>query len=248
MKKMSLFAVVSDSILAAACAFALIFTAVRFYTKNPSLGLGLGCAAFVLFGALAYMKLSARRGKAIAFGKNSGKRKAFKTYLCSLDAQSAAGLIAPAFGGKATDAGVTCDGKIYLPHFTPNALSPNDICGEIAMNSAQKKVIVCNAATDDAVKFAGLFGVEIAFSDEIYDKLNELGALPESYPFAESLKPKLKDLLKRAVRRSNAGRLFWCGLWLTLFSYFTFFPVYYIVSGGIFLVLSAVCVLFGARD
>lgn len=248
MKRRSILAVVFDSIFAALCAFAIIFTAVRFYTKNPALGLGLGIAAFVLFGALAFVRLCSKRGRAITFGKNQGRRQAFKTYLCSLNTKAAAALLLPALGGQATQKGIESGEVLYILHFTPQPLSPNDMCGAIATDTQLKKVVLCNSATEDGVKFANLFGVDVLFADGMYEQLEKQNALPEKYPFGDAIKPKFKDKLKGAMKRENAKRLFWCGLWLTAFSYFTFFPIYYIISGGVLLILAAICLVFGKRD
>ena len=248
MKRISFFAVIADSALSALCAFALIFTAVRFYTKNPALGLGLGIAAFLLFGALAFLRLNAKRGKAAAYGAGVSRRRNFATYLCTLSPDAAAGIIAKALGGTAEGARVLRGESIYISKFTPQPLSPNDICGAIAFESDKKKIVACNGATDDAKKFASIAGAQVVTSDEIFDKLEDMGALPEKYPFAEAAKPKLREALKGAIKRANAGRLFWCGLWLTAFSYFTFFPVYYIIAGGLMLIFAAVCLIFGKRD
>lgn len=244
---MSPIAVAGDSLLAAACAFTLIFTAVRYYTKNPALGLGLGCAAFALFGALAFVRLSAARGAAIEHGKNRGKKKAFATYLCSLGRDEATALLAEAMDGRATGDGAVCGDRLYLPVFMPEALSPDDLCEAARLKTDKKITAICNGATDEAVRFAAMFGIEMKFCDEIYDRLCERGAEPDVSAFAERARPAPREILKRAIKRSNARRLFWCGLWLTAFSYFTFFPVYYIVSGGIILVLAAVCAVFGTE-
>lgn len=247
MKRISLFAVIADSILAALCAFALFFTAVRFYTKSPAIGLTLGIAAFVIFGALAFLRLSSKRGKAAAFGKNQRRRQALRAYLCTLATKEAKELLSGAVGGNICGQGVESDGKIYVARFEPSALTPNEMYEALAFDSSLKKVVACNEATDEAIAFAKRAGADIMTADEIFDKLEATGTLPESH-LKDDAKPAFKDRLKGAIRRANAGRLFWCGLWLTAFSYFTFFPVYYIVAGGLMLIFAAVCLVFGRRD
>lgn len=247
MKKISLFAAATDSALAAACAFVLIFTAVRHYTDNAALGLGLGIAAFALFGALAFFRLTSKRGKACAFGKKQARRQAEKLYLCTLTKSAQVGLLAAATGGKATGAGAFKDGATYMPVFCPEMLSPNDICGATAKKCEGKKIIVCNGATDEAKRFAAFAGAEIINSDEILDKLEELHALPEELSKKNGTKAGIKQKFASLLMRKNASRLMWCGLWLTAFSYFTFFPSYYIAAGGVMLSLAAVCLIFGKR-
>lgn len=239
MKRQSLFAVILDSVLAAACAFILIFTLTRFYTHRPVLGLCLGIAAFAAAGALAFLRLNARRGNALQKGRAQKKLAAFEKYTCMLTASGAAELIAAATGGSCTDIE-------YIALFRPEPLTANELCAATAHESGRRKCVVCNRAGDAAERFAKESGVEVMTAERLYGKLESAGALPELPPVAA--RTRLADRLKGAVLRSNAGRLMWCGLCLTAFSYFTFYPLYYIISGGIVLMLAAICLVFGKRQ
>lgn len=247
MKRISFFAVVTDSILAATGTFALLFTVIRYYTKNVALGLGAGIAIAVLCGVLTFIRLRSKRGKALATGKKLKQRQAFKLYLCTASAEVVNGLIASAVGGNITERGIATEDRVYIAQFAPLPLSPNEICRAAAFDSDLKKTIVCNEADEAAVQFAGTADVGLLFADEIFDKLAQTGRLPE-VNVINGAAPKIRNKLKGAIKRSNAIKLFWCGIWLTAFSYFTFFPVYYIVAGGLALMLSAVCLIFGKRE
>ncbi|MDD6927218.1 MAG: hypothetical protein PUJ49_05075, partial [bacterium] len=48
--------------------------------------------------------------------------------------------------------------------------------------------------------------------------------------------------------RKNAGRFLLYGILLELFGALSFFPVYYSVSGGIFIILSLSVFFFGLKD
>ena len=246
-KKISLFAVIADSAFAAACAFAVIFTAVRFYARDSALGLALGAAAAVLIGALAFLRLSSRRSACLTSSRARSRRQAFRAHLCSLPESRVLQLVQPALGGRITPAGIESGGALYIADFMPQALSPNDICRAIAAETAEKKIIMCNDATEEAVRFARSCGAETLFADDIFSKLESLDALPEHYADGKAARPSVKAALKDALKRANFGRLFRCGLWLTAFSYFTFLPAYYIAAGTIMLALAAVCLIFGKR-
>ena len=143
MKRQSLFAVILDSVLAAACAFILIFTLTRFYTHRPVLGLCLGIAAFAAAGALAFLRLNARRGNALQKGRAQKKLAAFEKYTCTLTASGAAELIAAATGGSCADIE-------YIALFRPEPLTANELCAATAHESGRRKCVVCNRAGDAA--------------------------------------------------------------------------------------------------
>ena len=245
---MSFFAVITDSILAAICTFVLLFTVIRYYTKNIALGLATGIAMAVLCGILTFVRLHSKRGKALAAGKKLKRRQAFKLYLCTADADATNKLIADVTGGAITERGITTEDRIYITLFTPMPLSSNEICRAAAANSGLKKTIVCNEADDDAIQFAKAADIGLMFSDEIFEKLDRTDSLPGLNVAGVGTGARIRQKLKGAIKRSNAIKLFWCGVWLTAFSYFTFFPVYYIVAGGLILILAAVCLIFGRRE
>ncbi len=247
MKNSSLFSVAADSVLAAACALFITFTAVRYYTGLTAAALALGCAAGAALGAAQFMRLRKKRSCALAFGKKERARQAFKTYMCSLGERGAAQIIAAATGGKITPEGVVSDGKLYIAKFMPELLSPNDMCGAIAQDTPLEKVVVCNGATDEAVRFASTFGVRTELSDSLFERLENLSALPEGYLKYGRGREKFSQRFRKILKRAHAKRFMFCGLWLAAFSYFTFFPAYYIAAGGIMLIFAAACLLFGEK-
>lgn len=246
MKMLSLFAVITDSIFAAACSLFIFFTAIRFYTGNVPLALFFGIVAALVLGALCFLRLKAKRGRAISLGQSEGKRSNFKLYLCTLDKSGRMDILKKAYGGEIKDGALVSGDRIYVAEFTPLPLSSNDICRATAFASTLEKVVVCNSLSDEAKAVADRLDVRVAVADGLYEELEKKGELPESYPFKTGKKKNFMCMLKGAVKKSYALRWMMCGLWLTAFSYFTFFPVYYIVAGGVMLAFSAVCLLFGS--
>lgn len=245
MKKMSAFALFADSFLAAACAFMITFTAVRFYTKEGAASLICGAAAFILFGAAAFARLRRKRGKLVRSRAESAKKRALFEHLSGICPEAAAELLLPALGGKMAEGGIESGDKLYFLKFTPRPLSPNEVCREATFSTPLKKIILCGAAEEQTAEFCRRCGAELAQGDEAYEAIKTCPFDPP--PKAPRTKGP-KELLSRAFRRSSAGRWLRCGLWLTTFSYFTFFPAWYIAAGGTMLVLAALCLIFGKRD
>ena len=69
--------------------------------------------------------------------------------------------------------------------------------------------------------------------------MKEKDLLPEKYVYEGAKKISFFKRVKSRFSRRICAPLFWSGLSLMALSYFTFFPIYYIVSGGIMLILSA---------
>lgn len=246
MKRASMFSVAADSALAAVCAFIFVFTAVRFYTDNPPLGAGLGVAAFAAFGSFTFLRLYSRRKSAIESRADDKRTQEFKNYLCTLHGERARVLTATATGGKAIDDVVILNGRAYVPLYLPEPLSANDICRATAFDSKGKKCVICNGASPEGMLFAEGADIEIMDSSALYAAFEERGLLPEKLPAARRGR-KFLTALKAGMNRRAARRLMVCGLCLTAFSYVTFFPLYYIISGGIMLALAGFCAVFGAK-
>jgi hypothetical protein len=70
--------------------------------------------------------------------------------------------------------------------------------------------------------------------------LKKQNLLPEKFIFEGVKKPNIFKRIKAKFNKKLCLPLFFCGLSLTLFSFFTFFPIYYIITGGILLILSAI--------
>ncbi len=250
MNKISFFSVAADSFFAAVCGFLLFFTAVRYYSSDAALGLACGIGAFISFGLLAFLYLKRKRGKKLLIGKDEREKHKLCLHLATISQNAAAKTILPLYKGAFINADdcIETDECIYVPLFRIQPLSPDDIAKEIKNCGQKRKEILCNAVSFEGAKTAAAFGLKLIQADDIYKGLKELDALPKEYEFAEKSKTPFLKRFSGAFRRSAALKLFWCGLCLLTFSFFTFFPLYYIISGGVILVLSAVCLIFGKRD
>ena len=80
MKRLNL-PLILDTFFAAACAFFLFFTAIRFYTKSAVLGLIFGICAALLFGALGFLYISNKQNKSLLLSRDEKNKKLLSLHL-----------------------------------------------------------------------------------------------------------------------------------------------------------------------
>lgn len=244
MKRLNL-PLVTDTFFSALCAFLLFFTAIRFYTKNAVLGLIFGIFAALLFGALSFIYISGKMNKSLLLSRDEKNKKLLSLHLSLSSDAYILKLIKDALGENAKIRGkrVICDGASYFYNFKMQPLCEDDIAKVIKFKTEDKKCIFCNLASGDAAALAEHFLITLKGIDEVFALLKKNNLLPEKYVYEDAAKPKLLSRVKSRFNRKLSAPLFWSGAALLLLSYFTFFPIYYIVSGGIMLVLSAVALV-----
>jgi hypothetical protein len=244
MKKLNL-PIISDSILSGLCGFLLIFTAVRYYTKNLQLALALGIVAALLLAFLAFVYIRKRQGKKLLSARDERGKKLLSVHLAVCPICETQSIFLKLLDCKLTGKELVSEDKIYFLRFRLSPLSQDDIVGVIKNKSALQKIILCNEIQADAQKLADNFLIEIVTLATLYPELKDKNLLPEKYIFEGSNKPQLKARIKATFKKSRARPLFWCGLSFLFLSYFTFFPAYYIVAGGTLLIAGLVFRLFG---
>lgn len=237
-----------DTLFAAACAFLLFFTAVRYYTKNAVAALCFAVCACVLFGALAFLYISRKQNKKLLISRSEKNKKLLSLHLSLSSDAYILDLLARAVkadeeieikGGK-----IYADGRIYFADFKMQPLDEDDIAAVIKLKAEDKKIIFCNRISTEAAVLAENFLIEVKQIDYVYSLLEEKGLLPEKYVYEGAKKISLFKRIKARFNRRICAPLFWSGTALLLLSYFTFFPIYYIVCGGIMIILSVAALVF----
>lgn len=111
--------------------------------------------------------------------------------------------------------------------------------------AGRQKFALGGAFTAEAEKLAAAFGVELWDAEKVYALVQGAGAMPDPL-FAPPPAPKRKLAfrLRRAAWRGYA----FSGGFLLLFSLWTIFPIYYLVSGGLLLAAAVLVRLFGKAE
>ncbi len=244
MKKINL-PLICDVTFTAFCAFVLFYTALRYYTGSVYIALPFAIAAAFLLGSLAYLIISGKQRKRRIIYRDAKERELFKTHLSLLSKTESAKLIAPCLGGgaKAERYRICSDDRVYYPMFTFERITESDVAAVIKRKSDKRKVVLCNWYTPEAEALAERFGIDFLCADDIFDRLKKSERLPEKYLCGQTAKGGIVQKIRGRFNKKLTAPLFLSGLGLIALSYFTFFPVYYIVSGGILITL-AVAALF----
>lgn len=240
---------VLDTVFAGTCAFLLFFTAVRFYTRNAAIGLVFGILAALLFGALAYVYISRKQNKNLLLSRDEKNKKLLSLHLSLSSDNYIKKLFRDLFGEGAKISGqkvVTGDTANFF-NFKMQPISEDDVARVIKYRFDGKKRIFCATASPEAAALAANFLIEITGIDGVYSSLKEKNLLPEKYVYEGPEKITFFKRIKARFNRRISAPLFWSGAGLLLLSYFTFFPIYYIVSGSIMLILSAVTLVLNQR-
>lgn len=248
MKRINL-PLVLDTVFAGICAFLLFFTAVRFYTKSAVIGLIFGIAALLLFGALSYVYISRKQNKNLLISRDEKSKKLLSLHL----SLSSDGYIKKLFctmlgeGAKIRGQKVIFGETANFFNFKMQPLSEDDVARVIKHKFDGKKRIYCVRTSPEAAVLATNFLIEVTGIDGVYSALKSKNLLPEKYVYEGAEKIKLSQRIKARFNRKLAAPLFWSGAGLLALSYFTFFPIYYIISGSLMLILSAVSIVAGQK-
>lgn len=235
---------ISDVIFFTLCAFILCFTGVRFYTRNALTALIVAIGTAVCCGIIAFFLLLAKRKKRLILSLGESEKKSLSLHLSVCGEEYILNLFEQALEGTYVRGNrLQTEENIYFFNFKMSPLSADDIAEVIRNGSKKVKHVYCSDIVPAALSLAEDFSINVVTIAEIYALLKDKKLLPEKYALGNVKKPNIfKRILKRFNRRLCAP-LFFSGLTLLFFSFFTFYPTYYVVFGAILMGLSAICVL-----
>lgn len=239
---------IADTVFTAICVFLLVFTSVRYCLSSAFWGLFIAIPSAALGGILAFLYISKRQNKKYNLSKDQREIRLLAAHLALCMPEHITVLFLRLLGQSAKVKGKTvyCDDRACFFIFKFNALDLND-AAEIIKHGEAKKRVYCNSVLPEACDLFKQFDVEYIEINAVYKLLKDADLLPEKYGYDSERRQKFAERIKTRFNKKLCMPLFWSGLSLTLLSYFTFYPVYYIVSGGILLILAASALLFGKK-
>ncbi|MGN0823536.1 MAG: hypothetical protein ACI4MB_00550 [Candidatus Coproplasma sp.] len=239
------FAVLSDVLFFTLCAFLVSFTALRYFFKSVAVSIIISCLIAVAVLLISLFLTLKKRQKLIATTVGEGERKLLAIYLSTLSPDKLKSLFLDALDGAyAVDNRIEDDENEYRFAFKLSPINCDDIAEQIRGRGEKQLVILCCSLAPDAISFAKDFSTKTLCVGEIYPLLKKKGLLPENYPFASSVKKGVFSKVKKRFNRRLCPSLFFSGLFLLIYSFFSFYPVWYIVTGSVLTLLSAVCLFF----
>ena len=244
MKKIN-FALISDSVFVALCTFLLGFTLVRYFVKSAVFALIVSIIFALSFGCIAFVILYRKRAKKLMLSLDNEKKKTLSLHLSVCSEKYVLELFSKALECEILGSRLESDDTAYFLNFTLSPLSPDDVAKAIKFNTEKRKIILCCNAGAESENLANEFKINVKQIGEIYALLKDKNLLPEKYACGEIRKISVWKKIKNRFNRRLCPSLFFCGLSLLFFSFFTYFKIYYIVCGGLLLFLSAISLLFG---
>ena len=243
MKKVNL-ALISDVIFFTICAFILSFTGVRFYTRNALTALIVATGTAAVCGLVVFYVLLARRQKRLILSLSESEKKSLSLHLSVCDEAYILNLFENALDGTYVRGNRLQDNQnVYFFNFKMSPLSSDDIAAVIRTNVKKQKHIYCCEISPAALSLADDFSINVVTAPEIYALLKDKNLLPEKYALGNVKKPNVFKRIKKRFNRKLCPPLFFSGFTLLFFSFFTFYPTYYIVFGGLLMALSAISLL-----
>ena len=237
-----------DTLFAGLCAFLLFFTSIRYYTKSVYLALGFAIVSSLLFGALSFLYISRKQNKKLLISRDEKQKKLLSLHLSLSSDEYISELMKKCLIQESEtpiikNGAITISNCAYFCNLKMQPISEDDVAKVIKVKCDENKVIICNRISTEALMLCESFLIEVKQIDFIFDLLKEKQLLPEKYIYEGQKKIGIFTRIKARFSRKICAPLFWSGLALLMLSYFTFFPVYYIISGGIMLILSAVALV-----
>lgn len=240
--KRYIFALISDAVFIALCAFLTSFVLIRFFMNNVAAALCLSIAPAIAAGiATFFIRLSSKK-KIILKNADSAAIKSLALHLTLLKKEELIKLLCYAYEGV-HEGGNRIVGKEdeYFFLFSLSPVTADGVARIIRAKTDKRKVLLCCLCGEDGKALALSFDIKIVEIGEIYALLREKKLLPEKYICGNVKKKTALTRIRSRFNRKLCPSLFLSGCALLFFSLFTFYPVYYIAFGCALILCAAVC-------
>ncbi len=243
-----------DTLLVFTATAAATFTALRYYLKilwlSAALAAFIGFATATLFFVISYGKIT----RSAMSSRDAEQMARLLDTLCVLSADELSAyfkrLLRNAGVGTYEDNGTLVLRNINAElryYFTFSEVTEGKIVEFYKQTKAGRNVLVVGRGFDERTKkLSARFAGRIMLADgaTLYRAAKKYDVFPsELLNLKEPEREKL--VLKEVFCKKRAKRYLLYGLTLEFFSFFVFYPVYYIFFGGAMIMLSVICFFFG---
>ena len=236
---------------AAATAFAVYLISEYVLTRFiKGAGVIIVSALFAAGAMLVAFSLSKRRAGKIRSSKTAKKsfyQRMYNLYLCTDDEIGAIfSAVLRELDICATVSGrhmSLADGTKVCAPLLPDPLTQDEIVREHRSDPNNKLIVISSSFSPAAVSLASSIGVKLVSAETFARFLDEKGLLATSAD--EIKKPALKERLSVFFYRKSGRRFLLYGVFLCAVSRLVFYPVYYLVTGTIFIVYGLIAAFFG---
>jgi hypothetical protein len=235
------------------CGIAGIFTLCLFRYFSLSFFLSV-CLAFLcafLAGCSATAFLLHKRKNITLKRSNERQKQDLLRHLCLLSDEKKTEYLRDAFS-KITQTPLQKSGKLrmgnendlYFLKFRFSPVTADEVASAARWKSGKQKILLCNEIEESAAALCLQLDIRLQTGESVYQALKSANALPQSY-LGQATKKTRKEKRKLWFSKRNAKGFFTGGVLLLLTSLLTPFPYYYLVFGGILLLVSLFVRIFG---
>ena len=114
----------------------------------------------------------------------------------------------------------------------------------------KKTLIFCSNVSSEGTEFLKDFSNRIKFLEfkELFLLMKKSNTFPTITDKRIEKKKDYKVILRQLFSKKYSGKFFYSGITMLVFSFFVFFPVYYLVIGTILCILGLVCRFYGKLE
>ena len=202
------------------------------------------CTFFALAtGGLTALLLSKKHKKAHLSAKEREARDGLMLHLALEKKEKVRALLLDAFTADGKNVhcqqdGLMLEGVPLIPLFSLQPVSADAVARLLRDHGEQTFTVACNSLTPEAQKLLSDFGRNAMQKDEIFALFDRTQTMPSPLICGNLPRRTARQKVRRAFSKRNAKPFFVSGFLLLIMSLFTFFPVYYIVTGGVLLITS----------
>lgn len=245
MRKLDL-PLILDVLFYSAASWFLAIGILRYYRVPTGVALAASTLIALAAGTCAFLVIYSRHRKRILGKKEQEQRDALLLHLALERGERVRAALLSAYLADGREAhceadALAVDGTLVVPLFSMQAVTADEIAKLIRQYGSEPFTVVCNALTPEAEKLLSSFGKKVVRGDEIYALFIRTDTVPSPLICGEIPRRTVRGNLRRSFSKKNARPFFVSGLLLLVMSLFTFFPMYYLITGSVLLV-SSVCI------
>lgn len=227
----------SDTIFFFACCWLLSLCILRYYRVTMWLALLLCTLISLLIGMGIFFLTYRNRKKKFLLAQDKEEKEKLMLHLALSSDDANEKLFAPILKEEPQ--------KTYLL-FCMQPLSADKVAEKIRnYKDGESFAIFCNTLSPEARNLCETFCIPVTEGKDVYAKLKSNDLLPEKYVCGEKKRRGVKEKIRISFQKKNSRSFFIGGAGLLILSLFSFFPLYYVISGSILLLTALIIRIFG---
>lgn len=243
----------SDVIFYTFCAFLASMAVLRYHRISFGVSLAVAILIALAAGGTSFLAISRKHRKKILGKRAQEKKEALLLHLALERPDRVKEALRQAFladGKEVILEGDTFrgDGDDLIPLFTMEPVGADAVARILREEGEAPFVLLCNTLTPAAEHLIKTFRKRSMDGGAVFELFERTGTTPEHLICGDLPRAKWKEKLSRTFSAENCRPFFVSGSLLLGMSLFTLFPLYYVISGSVLLLIAVFMKGFGYRN